>query len=58
MVIDTMLVYYGQQGTKACIPTASVPGEDPVGALGLVCAAVGTHPARCHIAALTQVSAG
>jgi len=38
-----MLVYYGKRGTKACIPTASVPGENPIGALALVCTAVGTH---------------
>ena len=42
MVIDTMLVYYGKQGTKACIPTASSPGENPIGALALVCTAVRT----------------
>jgi hypothetical protein len=41
MIVDTMLGYYGAQGTKACIPTASVPGEDPIGALALVCTAVG-----------------
>ena len=44
MIIDTMLVYYGEGGTKACIPTASVPGENPIGVLALVCTAVGTHP--------------
>ena len=43
MIVDTMLVYYGRQGTKASIPTASVPGEDPIGVLALVCTAVGTH---------------
>ena len=42
MVISTMLVYYGRQGAKACIPTASVPGEDPIGVLALVCTAVGS----------------
>jgi len=47
VIIDTMLVYYGKQGTKACIPTASVPGENPIGALALVCTAVGTH-LTCH----------
>ena len=41
MVIDTMLVYYGRKGTKSCIPTASVPGNNPIGVLTLVCAAVG-----------------
>jgi hypothetical protein len=35
-----MLVYYGKKGTKSCIPMASIPGENPVGVLGLVCAAV------------------
>jgi len=53
MIIDTMLVYYGKQGTKACIPTASVPGEDPIGALALICTAVGTHLTHCHAAFLT-----
>ena len=32
-----MLVYYGIIGA---IPTASIPGEDPIGALALVCTAV------------------
>jgi hypothetical protein len=46
MVIDTMVAYYGNQGTKACILTASVFGENPVGALALACAAVGSRFAR------------
>ena len=48
MIINMMLVYYGQQGTKACIPTASVPGENPIGVLALVCTAVGTHLTLPH----------
>ena len=44
MIIDTMLVYYGKQGTKTCIPTASIPRENPIGALALVCTAVRIIP--------------
>jgi len=44
-----MLVYYGNQGTKACIPTASVPGENPIGVLALVCTAVGTRLTHCRV---------
>jgi len=58
MIIDTMLVYYGQRGTKACIPNASVPGENPIGALALVCAAVGTHLPHQYIPTLTRISPG
>ena len=58
MIIDTMLLYYGKQGTKACIPTASVPGENPIGVLALVCTAVGTHLPSQHVLALTRVSSG
>ena len=47
-IVDTMLIYYGKQGTKACIPTVSIPGENPIGVLALVCTAVGTNLAnRC-----------
>jgi len=46
-IIDTMLVYYGKQGTKACIPTASIPGENPIGVLALVCTAVGIYLSHC-----------
>jgi hypothetical protein len=53
-IINTMLVYYGRQGTKACIPTASVPGEDPIGVLALVCTAV--RPS--HTTALFNTNAG
>jgi len=56
MIIDTMLVYYGKQGTKTCIPTASIPGENPIGALALVCTAVGTHLAHRRTTTLTQAS--
>ena len=58
MVIDTMLVYYGKQGTKACIPAASVPGENPIGVLALVCVAVGAHLAHHCVTVLTQVYIG
>ena len=58
MIIDTMLAYYGTQGTKSCIPTTSVPGENPIGALALVCTAVGTHLAHCHGIALIRVLTG
>ena len=53
-----MLLYYGKQGTKACIPTASVPGENPIGVLALVCTTVGTHLPSQHVLALTCVSSG
>jgi hypothetical protein len=49
VIINTMLVYYGKKGTKSCIPEVSVPGENPVGALALVCAAVGTTPSSNHL---------
>ena len=58
MVIDTMLVYYGNQGTKACIPTASVPGENPIGVLALVCTVVGFHHTHRQVITLTWVLAG
>ena len=53
-----MLVYYGNQGTKACIPTDSVPGENPIGVLALVCTAVGFHHTRRQATTLTWVLAG
>lgn len=46
MIVNTMLLYYGKRGTKACIPTASTPGENPIGVLALVCAAVGINLLR------------
>ena len=58
MIIDTMLIYYGKRGTKACIPTASVPGENPIGALALACTAVGTHLTYENPPTLTRVSPG
>ena len=54
MIINTMLAYYGTQGTKSCIPTTSVPGENLIGALAFVCTAVGTHLAHCHGITLIQ----
>ena len=53
-----MLVYYGNQGTKACIPTDLVPGENPIGVLALVCTAVGFHHMRHQVITLTWVLAG
>lgn len=58
VIVDTMLIYYGKRGTKACIPTASVPGENPIGALALVCTAVRIHLVRQQILSLMQVSSG
>lgn len=39
-ILDTMLVYYGKRGIKQYLPSASSPGNNPVGMLALVCTTV------------------